>query len=191
PQRRTAAGSLDRRAVWRTGAAPRPAAALPPDVAAAWADIQKTDEVLRTNYQQLLVKQAATRMSKQLYREDEAGKYQIIREPTVPVIPIGPNRPLYFALAGVFAIAVGVGAGYLRAAMKGVLVSRQELEATFQLPVIATVSWEPAWHTAGAGRSRGWLRRRATRPRRPPAHNSERTGEQDVPTPTEPRRNWR
>jgi hypothetical protein len=125
---------------------------------AAWADLQKADELLRANYQQLLAKKAATRMSQAVYRDDEAGKYQIVRQPTVPVIPAGPNRSLYFGVAGLLSIGAGLAVGFVRAATKGILVSTQELEATFQLPVIGTVSWEPAWHTSRQGH--GWLARR-------------------------------
>jgi capsular polysaccharide biosynthesis protein len=99
-------------------------------------------------------------MSQAVYRDDEAGKYQIVRQPVVPVIPTGPNRRLYFGMAGLLSIGAGVAIGYVRAAMKGILVSRQELEETFQLPVIGTVSWEPAWHTSRPGR--GWLARGAS-----------------------------
>jgi uncharacterized protein involved in exopolysaccharide biosynthesis len=132
--------------VFRRAVRPAAPPPLPPDVAATWVDLQKTDEVLRTNYQQLLAKRAATRMSQAVYQDDEAGKYQIVREPVVPQIPAGPNRMLYLALAAVAAVGSGVGAGYLRAAFAGILVSRQELEDAFQLPVIGTVSWESAWH---------------------------------------------
>jgi uncharacterized protein involved in exopolysaccharide biosynthesis len=131
-----------------------------PDVATAWADLQKADELLRTNYQQLLAKKAATQMSQAVYRDDQAGKYQIIRQAVVPVIPIGPNRRLYYVMAVLLSIGGGVAVGYLRAAMKGILVSRQELEDAFQLPVIGTVSWEPAWHTSRPGQ--GWLARGAS-----------------------------
>jgi uncharacterized protein involved in exopolysaccharide biosynthesis len=142
--------------------APRSLAArLPaPDIAATWADLQKADELLRANYQQLLAKKAATRMSQAVYRDDESGKYQIVRQAAVPVIPTGPNRRLYFGVAGLFSIGVGVAMGYGRAAMMGILVSRQELEETFQLPVIGTVSWEAAWHTSRRGH--GWLARSAS-----------------------------
>ena len=134
---------------------------LPPDVAAAWVDLQKSDELLRTTYQQLLAKQAATRMSQAVYQDDEAGKYQVVRQPVVPVIPSGPNRLLYAALAVMLSIGAGVAVGYLRAAMKGIMVSRQELEDTFQLPVIGTVSWEPAWHAPRPPTT--WLGRVAAR----------------------------
>ena len=144
-----------RRSAPRMRAAPPPP--VPPDVAAGWFDLQKADELLRANYQQLLVKQAATRMSQAVYQDDEAGKYQIVRQPVVPVIPIGPNRLLYAVLAVVASTMAGLAVGYIRAAMVGILVSRQELEETFQLPVIATVSWEPAWHTPRP--EQGWLGR--------------------------------
>lgn len=130
---------------------------LPPDIAARWGELQKADELLRSNYQQLLAKKAATQMSQAVYEDDEAGKFQIVREPVVPVIPAGPNRPLYLLLAVVASIGAGLAAGYIRAAMKGVLVSAQELEHLLQLPVIGTVSWEPAWHTARAPQTR-WER---------------------------------
>jgi uncharacterized protein involved in exopolysaccharide biosynthesis len=120
---------------------------LAPEVATAWADLQRTDEVLRINYQQLIAKRAATKMSQAVYGGDGAGKYQITREPTVPTVPAGPNRKLYLAMAALLAICGGLAVGYLRAAMKGILVSTHELEKAFQLPVIGTVSWEPAWHT--------------------------------------------
>ena len=129
-------------------------------MAAAWLDLQKADELLRVNYQQLLAKQAATRMSQAVYQGDEAGKYQIVRPPVVPVIPVGPNRLLYAIVAVVVSAMAGLAVAYLRAAMVGILVSRQELEETFQLPVIATVSWEPAWHTPRS--EHGWLGRVAS-----------------------------
>jgi hypothetical protein len=129
---------------------------LPPAVATAWADLQRNDEVLRMNYQQLIAKRAATKMSQAVYGGDGSGKYQITRRPTTPTIPAGPNRALLMALAALMAIAGGVAVGYLRGAMRGVLVSTHELEKAFQLPVIGTVSWEPAWHT---GRPRPHSRR--------------------------------
>lgn len=124
---------------------------LPPAVATAWAELQRSDEVLRINYQQLIAKRAATKMSQAVYGGDGSGKYQITREPTVPTMPAGPNRKLYLVAAALLAIGGGLAAGYLWAAMRGILVSTHELEKAFQLPVIGTVSWEPAWHTGPQG----------------------------------------
>jgi hypothetical protein len=37
--------------------------------------------------------------------------------------------------------------------MNGIFVSPRELEEAFQLPVVGTVSWEPAWHTGAVARA--------------------------------------
>jgi hypothetical protein len=103
--------------------------------------------VLRNTYQQLLGKRVATQMSQAVYGADGAGKYQVTREPTVPTVPTGPNRALYLALAGLLAVGGGLAAGWLRAATQNIFVSTRELEQAVQLPVIGTLSWEPAWST--------------------------------------------
>lgn len=130
------------------GRAPRPSPS--PELQAEWADLQKSDDVLRINYQQLIGKREGARMAQALYGADGSGKYQITRLPTKPEIPIGPNRPLFMGIAVFAALAGGLGAAYLRAAMDGIFVAPRELEQSFQLPVVGTVSWEPAWSTAAA-----------------------------------------
>jgi hypothetical protein len=41
----------------------------------------------------------------------------------------------------------GLAAAYLLAGMRGILMTPQELEEAFGLPVVGTLSWEEAWHT--------------------------------------------
>lgn len=125
---------------------------LSPALQAEWADLQKSDEVLRINYQQLISKRHGTKVSEAVFGGDGGGKYQITRPPTVPELPIGPKRGLFLGLAAFGAIVAGLGVAYLRAAMVGIFVSRRELEQTFQLPVVGTVAWEPAWSTVEAAR---------------------------------------
>ncbi|HLI67249.1 MAG TPA: Wzz/FepE/Etk N-terminal domain-containing protein [Caulobacteraceae bacterium] len=119
--------------------------AIAPDIQAQWQDLQRNDEVLHLNYEQLVARREATRMSLAMYSADGSNKYQVTRTPVVPPSPIGPNRGLYLVLGFLAAGAAGLGAAYLRGAMNGVFVSPRELEEAFRLPVIGTVSWEPAW----------------------------------------------
>lgn len=130
----------------------RAAPVLPPAQQSQWMDLQRNDEMLRINYQQLITRREAARLSEAVYGADGSGKYQVTRQPTVPDFPIGPKRPLYLALAAVVAIGGGLIAAYLRAAIKGIFVSPRELEQAFQLPVVGTVAWEPAWSTKPAMR---------------------------------------
>lgn len=143
-----ASGAPVRRVIRR---APRPQ--LPPAVVADWADAQRNAEIVRTNYQQLITKREAARMSLAIFGSDASGKFQVTRAPTAPVAPAGPRRLLYSALVVVAAIGGGLAAAYMRGAIRGIMVSPRELELACQLPVIGTVSWEPAWSTANRGRS--------------------------------------
>lgn len=117
---------------------------------AQWADLKNNAEILRTNYQELLGRREAAEMSIALYGDRNSNKYQITSPPIVPPLPIGPNRRLYLALAAALAIAAGIAAAYLRAAIAGIFVAPRELEDTFGLPVAGTVSLERAWQTGSA-----------------------------------------
>jgi uncharacterized protein involved in exopolysaccharide biosynthesis len=152
-----------RRYVQRMG--PRAAPMVSPKVAAEWADAQRSDEALRNKHEQLLARREAARMSQAVYGPDGSGKFQVTRIPTVPLLPIGPNRTLFIQLAGIAALGCGLGAAYLRGAIRGVVVSPREVELACQLPVVGAVSWEPAWVTTPRAQSaipvRGpkWLQR--------------------------------
>ena len=121
---------------------------LPPQVAAQEADLRRNDDMLRNAYQELLARREAAKMSLAIYGSNDAGKFQVTNQPTIPAAPSGPNRMLLLgAIAVAAAIAGGVGAAYLRGAITGVFVAPRELEQAFQLPVIGTISWEQTWHT--------------------------------------------
>ncbi len=135
----TAAQARLRKARFRPG--------LPPQVAAQEADLKRTDDMLRNSYQELLSRREATKMSLAMYGANNAAKFQVTNQPTIPVGPSGPNRPFYLMFVLGAAIAGGIGAAYLRGAITGVFVAPRELEEAFQLPVIGTISWEQTWHT--------------------------------------------
>lgn len=129
----------------RGGSTPRAAPLLAPDVSAKWAELLRKDELLAAQYKGLIERQQMTMMSRALTAQNNA--FQITREPILPTAPSAPNRPLFLALALVAALAAGVAVAYLRGAITGIFVSAREVEEICQLPVIGTVSWEPAWNT--------------------------------------------
>ncbi|MBV8684893.1 MAG: hypothetical protein JO111_18620 [Caulobacteraceae bacterium] len=118
---------------------------VPPEAAAELAELERKDELLRASYQQLLTKRAAAQMSEAVSGADRASKFLVTREPTKPIVPIGPHRTIHLAAGLLAALGGGLGAGYLRAAMSGIMVSPREIEEVIQLPVIGTVSLERAW----------------------------------------------
>ena len=133
----------------------RPSAAAPAasDLSAQWAELSRRHDTLVQNHQQLVARREGAKTSRALYGARDTGIYQITRQPTVPGGPSGPPRTMYLAAAAFLALGAGLAAAYLRAGITGIFVSPRELENAFQLPVIGTVSWEPAWHVSKAKRS--------------------------------------
>ncbi len=129
-----------------------PAEVAAPDLTSQWAGLRRESDLIADNYQKLIQRREATKMSLAVYGSDAPGKFQITRAPTVPLVPTGPNRGLFLAASMVAAIGGGLAAAYLRAAISGIFVAPRELEVAFHLPVVGTVSWEPAWHTGGASK---------------------------------------
>lgn len=141
----SAAAPLRRVQVVSTGGF-RAAPTASPEAKAEWASLNRTDLMLRTNYEQLGARREAARLSQAAYNEG-SGKYQITRPPTVPQLPVGPKRKLYLAAVVVLAGVGGIVSAFAYAAMQGIFVSPRELELVLGLPVAGTVSWEPAWNT--------------------------------------------
>ena len=148
--------------------------APPAEVVAGLAELQRNDELLRASYEQLVAKRAAAQMSQAVSGADRASRFLVTREPARPTIPVGPNRTLYLAAGLLAALGGGVGAGYLRAVTRGIMVSPRDVEEVIQLPVIGTVSWEPALRT----RPRFW----ATFDSALPSAQRQRRLRVDVPT---------
>jgi polysaccharide chain length determinant protein (PEP-CTERM system associated) len=124
----------------------------PSPLDAEWADLKKKSEIVRSNYEEMLSRREAARMSQAVYADKNSGKYQVTSLPTVPPVPTGPNRRLYLLLAAIVALGTGVAAAYLRGAINGIFVAPRELEEVFGLPLAGTVSLEKAWRTDGVRR---------------------------------------
>ena len=123
------------------------------DLAAQWAELSRKHDTLAENYQQMIQRREGAKMSQAIYGSADSGQFQITGQPTVPGAPSGPDRKMYLAAVAVLALGAGLAAAYLRASIAGIFVSPRALEDAFQLPVIGTVSWEPAWHVSKSKRS--------------------------------------
>lgn len=125
----------------------RRTAPVSPALTAELADALRDDQLVRTKFEQLTARREAVRLSQAVSGSDGSGRFEITRTPTTPLHPTGPKRGLYLALAAAAALGGGLGAAYLWGAVRGVLISPRELQSACQLPVVGTVSLEPAWAT--------------------------------------------
>jgi polysaccharide chain length determinant protein (PEP-CTERM system associated) len=119
---------------------------------AEWADLRKSNELLRNNYEQMLSRREAARMSQAIYSDKNSGKYQVTNPPVMPKRPAGPDRKLFLIMAAAVALGGGIAAAYLLGAINGIFVAPRELEEAFGLPVAGTVSLERTWQTDTSSR---------------------------------------
>lgn len=117
-----------------------------------WADLRKSNELLRNNYEQMLSRREAARMSQSIYSDKNSGKYQVTSPPVMPIRPSGPDRKLFLIMAAAVALGGGIAAAYLLGAINGIFVAPRELEEAFGLPVAGTVSLERTWQTDSSSR---------------------------------------
>ena len=96
--------------------------------------------MLRTQYEELLRDREQLRLRGQVETERSAVQFEVVDPPSTPRKPAAPNRPLL--LFGVLILGLGAGAGSAFALSKlgSTFATASQLERTFDLPVIGTVS---------------------------------------------------
>ena len=115
-------------------------AAREPGAAAEAQRISRDYEVLREQYDELLQDREELRLRGQVESERSAVQFEVVDPPTTPRSPAAPNRPLL--LLGVLVLGVGAGAGIAFALSKlgSTFATANQLERTFGLPVIGTIT---------------------------------------------------
>lgn len=114
-----------------------------PEVQAEFTNLDRDYNVIRRNYEELLARRESVQIGEAARTNSDRVKLEIIDPPTLPTIPVGPNRPLF--AAGV--LLVGLGAGVVLALLlvqlDGTFYTVAELRK-LGLPVLGAVSAPPA-----------------------------------------------
>jgi polysaccharide chain length determinant protein (PEP-CTERM system associated) len=78
-----------------------------PQLQAQFANLDRDYAVLRRSYEELLERRESVQLAGAARSEADRVRLEVIDPPTVPLLPIGPNRVLFASMA----LAVGIGAG--------------------------------------------------------------------------------
>ncbi|WP_193335468.1 GumC family protein [Devosia beringensis] len=98
-------------------------------------ELQQTAELARSQYQILLSRLKDLEAQSFLQVADS----RVISEALVPERPSFPDTRLLLALAGILALAVGVGLAYLRENVIGGFTSDVQLSSVLKMPVVSSV----------------------------------------------------
>lgn len=117
-----------------------------PEVQAQYAQLTRDYDVTRTQYNALLGRLDSARLGQQAASTGIV-KFQVIDPPTSKYKPVSPPRPLFIVASLLFALAAGLGTGYVLHMLQPVFVSARQLAATTGLTVLGSVSFACAERT--------------------------------------------
>lgn len=121
----------------------RQVASEAPRLEAEMADMNRDYEILKTNHAELLNRAEAARISQDARVDTESVRFRIVEPPEVPVVPSGPNRPLFLIAVLLGSIGGGLGLGFLLSETEQTFATPQSLKQAFGLPVLGSVCWIP------------------------------------------------
>ena len=118
----------------------RSQSALAPDVEAHLAQLNRDYEVNKQNYEKLVGRREAAKLSGELSSATDTMVFRVIDPPTVPSTPAGPNRPRFFTLVFVGALLAGLGVALMMSQIRPTFMSQAKLREVAALPILGSIS---------------------------------------------------
>jgi hypothetical protein len=113
-------------------------------------------ESAQTQYQEILAKQTAAKVSENLETERKGERFTMIEPPQIPEKPISPNRTMIVLMGVLLSLVLGVGAAAGRETMDASVRGPSDIRALLQVPALASI---PVIVTSeDRARRRRWMR---------------------------------
>jgi polysaccharide chain length determinant protein (PEP-CTERM system associated) len=96
-------------------------------------------DVTKTQYDELLQRVETARLSEAAEQSKSDITFRIIDPPTVPSLPVGPNRPLLITVVLLFALVAGAGLAMALNLLQPVFYTGKDLERRFGVPVLGSI----------------------------------------------------
>ncbi|NML60195.1 chain length-determining protein [Massilia sp. RP-1-19] len=111
-----------------------------PEVESQLAQLNRDYEINKDNYEKLIGRREAAKLSGDLSSTTEMMSFKIIDPPTMPIAPIGPNRLLFYTVAFLMALGAGPGIALLISQSRPAFLGPGVMREITGLPVLGTVS---------------------------------------------------
>jgi polysaccharide biosynthesis transport protein len=111
-----------------------------PGVAAEYQRINRDYEVLKAQYDKLVIERDQIRLRGQAETQTDAVQFRVVKEPSLSNVPAVPNRPLLLAAVLVAGIGAGVGTAFALGHLQTSFPTAAKLERASGLPVIGSIS---------------------------------------------------
>lgn len=110
-----------------------------PEVEAKLAKLNRDYEITRERYLSLVTRRESARLAQEVGMSGSNIKFRIIDAPRVPSKPSGPNRLLLLSAVFLFAVAAGLGWGFLRYMLQPTFIDSSQIENKIGLPILGSV----------------------------------------------------
>jgi polysaccharide chain length determinant protein (PEP-CTERM system associated) len=110
-----------------------------PEVEAQLAQLNRDYQVNHDNYQKLVERREAAKLSGDLSSATDMLTFRVIDPPTVPLTPAGPNRPRLFSLVFVGALVAGLVVALLMSQVRPTFLSQNSLREVTGVPILGSI----------------------------------------------------
>lgn len=111
-----------------------------PEVEAELAQLNRDYQVNKDNYEKLVSRRDAAKLSGDLSSATDMLTFRVIDPPTVPLSPVGPNRPRLFSIVFGAALLAGIAVALLMSQIRPTFLSQRGLREVTGLPILGSVS---------------------------------------------------
>ena len=111
-----------------------------PQVEAELAQLDRDYSIVKSNYEQLRARQETANMASDLETKANKIQFRIIDPPQVPVVPSGPNRPLFLTIVLVVGFGAGTAFAFVFGQINNTFFTMDSLRKSFVVPVLGSVT---------------------------------------------------
>jgi polysaccharide chain length determinant protein (PEP-CTERM system associated) len=111
-----------------------------PDIETRLTQLNREYQINKENYEKLVERRDSAKLSGDLSSATDLLTFKVIDPPTVPSIPVGPNRIRLFSLLFGAAIAIGIALAISLGQLRPTFVTQSELQTITGYPVLGRVA---------------------------------------------------
>lgn len=111
-----------------------------PEIEAQLAQLNRDYAVNKTNYEQLVSRREAAKLSGELSSATDIMTFRVIDPPTVPSLPAGPNRVRLFSLVFAAALVAGLGGALVMSQIRPTFMTQHSLREVTGVPILGSIS---------------------------------------------------
>jgi protein tyrosine kinase modulator len=111
-----------------------------PEIEAELTALNRGYNITKQKYEELLSRKETAELAQQADETTDKIQFRVIDPPRAPTEPTGPARIIFFIVATIFGIGVGVGLSLVMSQINPVVTSTSQLSKMTGIPVFGTVS---------------------------------------------------